>query len=1088
MSLQRSRRHVRLLSILTLVLALALSVTGFAPAQAAGILAQPISGTVTADGQPLAGVKVDVLDSSQNIVETGTTGENGAYSIPTDAGTYRLRYNAAGYQTEFYNDKFTFAAADPITLTLLSGRSGVDVSLSRPPTLGGTVTGGGKPAVGTEVIASDGTDVLRRTTTDSKGAYAFTVPVGSYTLFFGGNTLLKPEYFDNAASSAAATPVAVGIAGKTVDADLALNPYVAGTVVDAAGAPVEGADVTVTGIGDDATGDDVTDPNGAFRVRLPAGKYAVKVSADGFVTEYYDDAPTAELATPVTLGSANLTLPRSIALATDRAVRGTVKSAAGAPVRATVTAFKRTGDTFTQEAGSTKAAADGTYALTLAPGEYRLKIAAPGFVTEFFDDASTIDAATTLTVTRAADLSGKDVVLAPLPVSLAGTVTQPDAKPLPDADVVAERRVVTGETVTWVKAGDATTDAAGKYAFTELPDGTYRVRFSHSGYVPEYFDNAATAAAATPVTVVAGTPATANASLAVTVGSVAGTVSGAPGPLADIAVAILDDSGAEVASTSTSATGTYSVTVNPGDYRVRFTSADGRFAQEFYDDAATLAGAKTVTVASAAVTGIDAFLAERRPLAGTITGNGGAIYGAVATLHDLTDDHVVATSTTAIDGRYTLYAAPGQYRLDVWGGNYFKGRSQTVTLGANGLVLDVELERNRVVVGGVTLPDGKPAVGATVTGYVLQGGTWVKDNFTTTGSAGEYFLPVTPGTYRVEFDGHDLGLGTSYYKQATSLATATNVPVTSSADVLNIDGALPLATGIKATVTRKGPEAGQADALRLDYYRYDATDDRWEHVTSVDVETDAAGTGSELVDLAPGTYRVKTREVTYGESGDVVGATRYYDEVATFAAAKSVTVTANAVTPIALTYGAAVVVPGTITSKTRPVISGRVALGQTLSVTSGTWTPSGLTYAYQWRRDGASIAGATSPRYATTKADLGHKLSVKVTASKAGFTSASVFAAQTVVVKSLSTLSSSVTVPSRGKVVFGVRVSAKDVDPTGVVTLKRGAATLGKGRVKDGKLTLTITGQPLGRRVYTLIYAGTTKTSSAKINLTVQLG
>jgi Bacterial Ig domain len=65
----------------------------------------------------------------------------------------------------------------------------------------------------------------------------------------------------------------------------------------------------------------------------------------------------------------------------------------------------------------------------------------------------------------------------------------------------------------------------------------------------------------------------------------------------------------------------------------------------------------------------------------------------------------------------------------------------------------------------------------------------------------------------------------------------------------------------------------------------------------------------------------------------------------------------------------------------RPAISGVAARGRTLSCSPGAWsgaTPQ--TYAYQWKRGGASIAGATAARHVVSAADAGHRLTCTVTA------------------------------------------------------------------------------------------------------------
>jgi subtilisin family serine protease len=69
-----------------------------------------------------------------------------------------------------------------------------------------------------------------------------------------------------------------------------------------------------------------------------------------------------------------------------------------------------------------------------------------------------------------------------------------------------------------------------------------------------------------------------------------------------------------------------------------------------------------------------------------------------------------------------------------------------------------------------------------------------------------------------------------------------------------------------------------------------------------------------------------------------------------------------------------------------PKITGTGAVGKTLTTSLGTWSPTGATFAYQWLRNGAEIDSATSKTYALVSADAGTKISVRIVASKTGYT------------------------------------------------------------------------------------------------------
>jgi len=72
-----------------------------------------------------------------------------------------------------------------------------------------------------------------------------------------------------------------------------------------------------------------------------------------------------------------------------------------------------------------------------------------------------------------------------------------------------------------------------------------------------------------------------------------------------------------------------------------------------------------------------------------------------------------------------------------------------------------------------------------------------------------------------------------------------------------------------------------------------------------------------------------------------------------------------------------------------PTISGQAVVGQALTATQGTWTGTGLTFAYQWRRcdtAGAQctdISGATATTYTLVAADNGRTIRIEVTAKNA---------------------------------------------------------------------------------------------------------
>ena len=81
------------------------------------------------------------------------------------------------------------------------------------------------------------------------------------------------------------------------------------------------------------------------------------------------------------------------------------------------------------------------------------------------------------------------------------------------------------------------------------------------------------------------------------------------------------------------------------------------------------------------------------------------------------------------------------------------------------------------------------------------------------------------------------------------------------------------------------------------------------------------------------------------------------------------------------------VAPGVLTATAPPVVSGSPQVGVQVSTTSSTWSPS-ASRAYQWLADGTPITGATQSVFTPTAEQVGAKLTVRVTATRAGYTTA----------------------------------------------------------------------------------------------------
>lgn len=109
-------------------------------------------------------------------------------------------------------------------------------------------------------------------------------------------------------------------------------------------------------------------------------------------------------------------------------------------------------------------------------------------------------------------------------------------------------------------------------------------------------------------------------------------------------------------------------------------------------------------------------------------------------------------------------------------------------------------------------------------------------------------------------------------------------------------------------------------------------------------------------------YAIKAATGTYTFSGTISSITNWVDLIVGYAD------TANSTT-------------NQPSNSTAPVITGSGVLGMQLTCSQGSWTNTPTAYAYQWKRDGTNITGATLAHYLVTTSDIGHVLSCVVTAS-----------------------------------------------------------------------------------------------------------
>lgn len=148
-----------------------------------------VSGTVSDSGGGIGGVTVVLLDGAVEVART-TTAVDGTYSFDlVPPGTYSVTVP---------DPPGDYDVPSPEAVTALDEDvSGVDLALTRPGSIAGTVTNGGAPVAGTVLTITGPSAFSQQVTTDAEGNYAVgDLPPGTYTVTLtppSGTTIADPS-------------------------------------------------------------------------------------------------------------------------------------------------------------------------------------------------------------------------------------------------------------------------------------------------------------------------------------------------------------------------------------------------------------------------------------------------------------------------------------------------------------------------------------------------------------------------------------------------------------------------------------------------------------------------------------------------------------------------------------------------------------------------------------------------------------------------------------------------------------------------------------------------------------------------------
>ncbi len=902
-------------------------------------------------------VQIDTADSSFDTVLAVWTGSDVASLTLVDTND-----DYFGAQSAVF---VNVTAAVPYKIAVYSyhGGDGGDVELHvRTPThLTGTVTGpdGTTPLEGIRATAyawdNEGSFwiSISGAFTEADGSYDISgLPTGSYRIAFNDpGEIYLPEAYDNVAYVSLGTDIVLG-AGATVsgiDASLEMQSRISGAVTGPDGTtPLGnvGADVFQWDGAEWAylTGTH-TIADGSYTITgLTAGTYRLRFrdGAGNYLTEYFDDVASVDLATDIVVGAGALVSGKDASLATAARILGTITGEDGfTPLEnITATVYRWNVGTMSWEAfkvGHT--GADGTYSVPgLTGGTYRVGFSDDDgiFLPEFYDDVATVATAEDIVVADGAAVSGIDASLA-MAGRIIGTVTGPDGI-APLEGIFVDAYVLDAGSSQWIIARSVATQADGSYSIGGLVAETYRVRFvdGEDIYQAEYYDDVATVELAEDVPVaVSEVVAGIDASLGLRA-KIQGTVTGPDGttPLQGVLVISYQwDPGdlqwESVIGIYTNPDGSYSLTLEPGTYRIGFIDVNGDFISEYYDGAASVeTGTDVVLAASTTVGGIDASLAAPSRITGTVTGPDGTTgveditVNAIRLNPSTLEWEYVGSDYTDENGDYQISGlGEGTFRVffadeffDYLPEYYddsptFDGAVDLeLAAGETRADIDASLATAGRITGTVTGPDGTtPLEDVEVEAYLWDpvDEDWYYMGFASTGEDGTYNLTtVVPGTYRVGFFDPAGVHASEYYNDVTLFSAATGIEADLGEIMSGINASLALGSHITGTVTAAEEVTPLVD-VGVIAYRWDPTELKWEPAAGAGTDEDG---NYSLDGLSAGTYRVKF------DGSEANHGMEYYDDSATIAGAVDIEVGAvSTVTGIDAALAEAGAISGTVT-------------------------------------------------------------------------------------------------------------------------------------------------------------------------------
>lgn len=420
--------------------------------------------------------------------------------------------------------------------------------------------------------------------------------------------------------------------------------------------------------------------------------------------------------------------------------------------------------------------------------------------------------------------------------------------------------------------------------------------------------------------------------------------------------------------------GRYQIRIYPDDY-VHGAAKLGDYGYEYYDDKNGPYGSEVVVVTGGQTITLDPI--ELRPI-GHVTGRvldeqGRPLQGGVMVAPAMAGGSSVHTDANGyydtLDGEWSENLIPGDYEAsfsaDGWGigdPQYYYEVKPVVVAAGGSTVVNFTVRQRPTVTFTVLDTDGKPLANAPLRFKVRNDGgawDWAQYGPNDTDAQGRYRFTDNFDEFKIQFGlpaGYQ-GTGVpEYWEDAYSF---------DDAKVLSFPDGVARSRSYTVQLTTGRTFVSQAASGRR-------------------LSADAGAWGPEVTDRA---YQ------WLADDAAIAGATQPTYVVTNKVAGKRIAVRIDGTLP----NGDRVSTTSTVTKRAigkltshRPKIKGKLRQGKKLVASVKAWSPASVKLAFRWLRDGKPVKHRTARTYKLGKADVGHRISVRVVGRKASYATATV--------------------------------------------------------------------------------------------------